>query len=157
MRDIRNPVWNDAQANAHNPQDKREPNIPLLRKTLEHITAHPEEWDQETWATQTPCGTTACLAGWAVTFAGHELVWDEEDPGDRFCDCENCLAEGPRASQCIVDGYPRSIHNAATHALGLTLSQSNTLFYGGNSLGYLWACANSFTNGEIEIPTEISG
>lgn len=43
----------------------------LAEKVLEYVTAHPELHDQKTWHS-TPatslnrCGTTACLAGWAV-------------------------------------------------------------------------------------------
>lgn len=33
------------------------PNIPLLRKVMEHIESHPDEWDQNYWRTATDCGT----------------------------------------------------------------------------------------------------
>lgn len=42
------------------------PNLPLLRKVLDHIDAHPEEWRQSTYATVTDCGTAHCIAGHAV-------------------------------------------------------------------------------------------
>ncbi len=40
--------------------------VPLLRKTMEHITDHPEEHDQEKWL----CGSFACFAGRAAVLAG---------------------------------------------------------------------------------------
>lgn len=42
------------------------PNLPLLRKILDHIDAHPEEWSQANWFTPTECGTAFCVAGHAV-------------------------------------------------------------------------------------------
>jgi len=42
------------------------PNLPLLRKVLDHIDAHPEEWRQGGWAIETECGTACCIAGFAV-------------------------------------------------------------------------------------------
>src|SRR6478609_6380573 len=56
------------------------PNLPLLRKVLEHIDAHPEEWHQSVWAMETSaseCGTAFCVAGHTVVMAGGELLWDE--------------------------------------------------------------------------------
>ncbi len=58
------------------------------------IEAHPERWDQQTWADtsdDTPesptgqvgrgpeCGTTACVAGWAVRLSPSELIDGELD------------------------------------------------------------------------------
>lgn len=41
-------------------------NVDLLTRTLAHIEAHPETWDQGTWR----CGTTACFAGHAIALSG---------------------------------------------------------------------------------------
>ncbi len=43
----------------------------LAEKVLEYVTAHPELHDQRNWISNSAvspnrCGTTACLAGWAV-------------------------------------------------------------------------------------------
>ena len=48
------------------------PNVPLLRKTLEHIEAHPEQWNQEFWR----CGTGMCFAGTACDLDGGEWMAD---------------------------------------------------------------------------------
>ena len=130
---------------------ERTPNVPLIRKTLEHITAHPEEWDQTTWATERQgCGTAFCFAGHVVNSEGHEIVW--ESGGE--CDCEWCGGT-VSAEFCLVDGKPRTISNVAMHALGLTRDQADTLFAGGNGLQVLYALANEYTNGEIEIPADV--
>lgn len=73
------------------------PNLPLLRKILDHIDAHPEEHDQETW--ESACGTTRCVAGWALHFDGQKVR---------------------------ADG---SIPRRAREVLGLTVSESEALFF----------------------------
>lgn len=148
------PVWNDALANNRNPDYLRKPNVPLLRKTLEHITAHPEEWEQQSWAERRGCGTAACVAGHAVAFAGHEILWDEPD-----CDCDVCITCVDRntATNCVVDGQLRTIPSTAAHELGLTTRQANTMFAGSNKLPFLWQYAYDVTNGEIQPPPEMEG
>jgi hypothetical protein len=114
-------------------------NVPLLRKTLEHITAHPEEWDQGVWMRQsnrTECGTAGCVAGWALTFAGHEL------------DFESCFF--PNEALDLIDGRP--IETVAQAELGLTEDQANALFSEHNGLTRLWELADDYTNGEIANP-----
>lgn len=49
------------------------PNLPLLRKVLDHIDAHPEEWQQATYGTGTACGTAACIAGHAMLMSGYDF------------------------------------------------------------------------------------
>lgn len=44
-------------------------NADLLERTLAQIEAHPETWDQQTWAAKTTCGTAHCFAGHAVMLA----------------------------------------------------------------------------------------
>jgi hypothetical protein len=51
-------------------------NVPLLRKTLEHIEAHPQEWYQNTWR----CDTAMCFAGTACHLDGGEWVRDGSSP-----------------------------------------------------------------------------
>lgn len=117
-------------------------NTPLLRKTLEHITAHPEEYRQRLWAKRTACGTACCVAGWAVQFTGHNLLFDQDG------DAENVVT---------TDGDVVSISEVAEQELGLTERQSDKLFYGGNNLAILYTLANKFTEGEIEIPETYLG
>lgn len=99
------------------------PNIPLIRKTLEHIESHPEEWYQGNWAINTyspaSCGTAYCFAGWALVLAGHDF--------------------GPSDNLWLFELDGRMVSNsevgvAAKNALGLTQHEANRLFYAHNSL-----------------------
>ena len=98
------------------------PNLPLLRKVLEHIDAHPKEWRQDSWATRTSasaCGTAFCLAGHAVVLAGGELHWDKE--------------LGVASEVTMPDGSTMSIQKAAADLLGLTSYEALHLFYAKNN------------------------
>jgi hypothetical protein len=119
-------------------------NVPLLRKTLEYITEHPEEHDQEMWGLKTRCGTTYCLAGHAVQLAGHEIAWPPP------C-CPECDGREKAAYLC-ADG--RDIAEVAREELGLARDQAWCLFNSGKTLFGLWFMAREFTNGEIEIPEQ---
>jgi hypothetical protein len=63
------------------PLDLPTPNLPLLRKVLDHIDAHPEEWHQANMGDEDDlkCGTPMCVAGWALAFTGcqsqHWTAW----------------------------------------------------------------------------------
>lgn len=146
-----------------------EVNVELLRKTLEDITAHPEEWNQKSWASKiyevagvrldpgdsrslwestdygkedqlTVCGTAMCLAGTvAVKHLGGKLVFDEMRHS---------------ASHVEIDGVKSLIRDTARAALGLDFEQSERLFSSFNSLERLWDLAGEFTDGEIEIPLQ---
>lgn len=135
---------NDDRADTLNPEDAREINVPLLRKMLEHITAHPDEWNQDTWAVESEessCGTAYCLAGHTAESLGYPLVW--AGPGTNM------------ASFCLADGKLRTIESVALHALGLEYSQATYLFSACNDLLTLWEIAHDLTHGEIEIPDDV--
>lgn len=118
-------------------------NVPLLRKTLEYITAHPEEWDQAYWGTRVindnACNTSHCLAGHAVVLNGDQVLWS----GDDDTEFANFIASG------------QLIQVRAEHLLGLAPPEARALFSHNNSLYRLWKIANRLTNGEIEIPEDI--
>jgi hypothetical protein len=88
-------------------------NIPLLRKTMEHIETHPEEWSQTTWAVRTPCGTTMCFAGTAAFLAGHAFEWS----------CRLVMA-----SAATIRGG-RLVAWVAQEELGLDACQARAIFY----------------------------
>lgn len=109
-------------------------NVPLLRKILDHITAHPEEHDQEVWAERTACGTVMCLAGHAAVMTGHTIAYERRANGDwmvRYC----------------TNG--EQIEDVARDALGLTYLQAAKLFDSQNSRDTLWDLAETFTDGQI--------
>lgn len=89
-------------------------NVPLLRKTMEHIEQHPEEWDQSFWMSE--CGTKACFAGWACVFSGVEVVYS-------WARCTT--ADGDSAGA------------AAQDALGLTFEDADQLFEANNTMAEL--------------------
>jgi hypothetical protein len=97
-----------------------EPNIPLLRKTIEHIEAHPEEWDQTTWAVRTPCGTTMCFAGTALFVAGYTFNWSHR--------IEESSAATIRRSK-TSGGKTWPIPWVAQEELGLNDCQVRNIFY----------------------------
>jgi hypothetical protein len=49
------------------------PNIDLLRKTMAHIEAHPETWEQAHWVSDKGCGTAYCFAGWTAALSGASI------------------------------------------------------------------------------------
>lgn len=60
------------------------PNLPLLRKVLDHIDAHPEEWDQSEYgkvSRVSSCGTAFCIAGHALVMSGYETKESITYPG----------------------------------------------------------------------------
>jgi hypothetical protein len=114
-------------------------NVPLLRKSLEHITAHPEEWDQKVWAKRTDCGTACCLAGTALAIQGYEFEWS--------------FGAFSREAFATADG--ENIGDTAQEELGLTDDEADALFSETNSLSRLWALANDYTDGEIKIPENL--
>ena len=115
-------------------------NTQLLRKVLEHVTDHPEEWNQGVWAVRNDCGTAACIAGHTVLMAGHQVEWMEMSS----------------ATEKAVDvsGGP-TIRQVAAHELGLTRYQEVALFDGGNTLADLWWLAGEMTDGEIAEPVGV--
>lgn len=66
-------------------------NMPLLERTLRHIEAHPEQWDQKTWY----CGTAGCFAWHAAVLAGGEPLpnapayvrAEDDDPPEHVYPC----------------------------------------------------------------------
>jgi hypothetical protein len=127
------------------------PNLPLLRKTLEFVIAHPEQYDQSTWcrlygaeANQAvadhlvpKCGTKGCIAYHAVALS----------EGVVFNDLDLRPASGY--------GWPE----AARRQLGLTHAESEQLFDGLCTWDDVWRTAEQIARrgGErlgITTPTD---
>lgn len=128
------------------------PNLPLLRKTLEHIKAHPEEWNQDRWYTQKPdgetsvegnvCQTAACVAGHALIFSGHKLslVMLEDDDD---LETASVLVDGELGVS--VGDVPWALdapHFVAAQELGLTYTESTDLFNWANNKERVQRIAN---------------
>lgn len=97
------------------------PNTELLQRTLAHIEAHPDQWDQTMWATKTECGTAYCFAGWTVAIARPDAVPVFED--DCFSTCE-----------VSVDGARVYIDELAIKLLGLSAGDADELFHASNTI-----------------------
>jgi hypothetical protein len=95
------------------------PNLPLLRRVLDHIDAYPELWKQRRWRHETQCGTAYCFAGWAAQLDGAEwldscrLKTRADDPAEHVY----------RASHAGV-----IVQRRAQRVLGLTYEEADELF-----------------------------
>ena len=121
-------------------------NVPLLRKVLEHIEAHGDEWNQVIWRAvfgrANRCDTAMCFAGHAAHMmdcewadvAGHDGYgeWVIADEADR----EFAERADNDASLTETEDGTTLIHCAwrAQRLLGLTNNQRMELFSGGNNL-----------------------
>jgi hypothetical protein len=123
-------------------------NVPLLRKTLEHISTDPARWDQACWARRSDCATTCCLAGHALILAGGTL--DFEGHSDLQVDEHTETGHGYGR-----DGRHGLIEYLAQAELGLDTDQAARLFHGENTLPELWALAGELTGGEITTPPDL--
>jgi hypothetical protein len=98
------------------------PNLPLLRKVLDHIDAHPDEWNQSTWGEVTwasSCGTAFCVAGHALVMSGYTTrLRESSDDELDFYDSDG-LRVSPSAEACFL--------------LGLTDGEADWLFDASNS------------------------
>jgi L-asparaginase II len=127
-------------------------NVPVLRKALEHITAHPEEWRQHSWAVQEAgCGTAYCLAGTIAVQQGYELdfepvvLLDSRDHAEVRAQMASCTKDGQRIAEVAA-------REAGLPTYDIRSSGVGHIFSGFNSLSDLWRMANTLTDGEIEIP-----
>lgn len=121
-------------------------NVPLLRKTMEHIRAHPEHWLQSIYRGPVgpkvldvfrkdnnpvlECGTAMCFAGWACDLAGVE--WRGA------------------GSQVVAGDYSQSCGLAARDLLGLTQNQALILFAGDNKLSDLEEMVEALIDGTFD-------
>ena len=126
------------------------PNLPLLRKVLDHIDAHPTEWLQEIWGTDhaivtstgevdfdltldvSECHTAFCIAGWAVFLDGtHKISF--------------------QAGGMVVDNFHFSAGGVAQQLLGLTDEESGALFHYGNKRADVQAIAKRIAERAGEV------
>jgi hypothetical protein len=103
------------------------PNAELAYRVLDHIDAHPEQWNQKRWW----CGTSGCFAGWAVTLSGEQVNADA-------CVTANGLIMhvSDRAAQVL--GFPDedALIDAAIEAMGGGIPEEDdapALFNAGNT------------------------
>jgi hypothetical protein len=105
------------------------PNVPLLRQTLAHIEAHPEDWNQGSWR----CDTAACFAGHAALLAGATWAHRAEDG----VDLENLADIDPEAYEAVCPPRAEGTVRVSTYAqqvLGIKLGDAARLFEATNEL-----------------------
>lgn len=117
-------------------------NALLLRKELEYVTVHRDEWQQGTWLRRsdvTACGTVGCLAGNTVLHHGWTPNW-----------YEYLITE-----EVTKDGVISEVQAVARDLLDLEPYQAKALFEAGNTLIELWVLANVVSDGEVEVPPDV--
>lgn len=57
-------------------------NQELFQKIYDQISQHPETHGQSTWEAARGCGTTRCVAGWAINFVHNMGVYQWSDTSD---------------------------------------------------------------------------
>jgi hypothetical protein len=81
------------------------PNAALAYQVLDHIDAHPEQWNQGIYIGEASCGSVGCFAGWTVLLSGAVPVYDE--------------FSGGLTDVVMVDGEPRIVSSYAQELLGI--------------------------------------
>lgn len=129
-------------------------NALLLRKELEHITAHPDQWRQGVWiglSQTSSCGTVACLAGNTVLHAG----WQPSTRYGELYLLDTLPSSGPQFEFVRRDDRVAEVRAAAREELNLLPWEATLLFDGSASLVGLWIIASLLTEGEVEVPESI--
>lgn len=113
--------------------------VDVLRRTLEYVLAHPEEYSQTTWGyRELPCQTVFCVAGHAaVTVGGATPVWLDGDDLD-------CVIPAGTTARVAVSDHARWL-------LGLRNDQALHLFSGGNSLRRVAELALLYSGGRVDV------
>lgn len=95
-------------------------NVEMIRRVRDHIVDHPEQHDQRDYKSK--CGTTQCVAGWALTFSGyttyHIRGWDDLSSFWSWSD---------------PSGETALARPAAREVLGLDEFEANVLFLGADN------------------------
>jgi len=123
------------------------PNVPLLRKVMEHIEAHPEQHVQRSWR----CGTGMCFAGWAADFSGLEWVYDPDhlDAELVYTDDDAVLTAALWEVDEVNGRTAVPVVYAAQRVLGLTARQARWLFASTHSRANLREIVTSLAGGEL--------
>jgi hypothetical protein len=96
-------------------------NVDLLDRTLAHIEANPQEWDQRDWR----CGTRMCFAGHAALLSGGVFPFSADDRG--YVGDDDHAPPKQYAVQ-LPDGSMQHVEDCAIGALGLTADEADHLF-----------------------------
>lgn len=92
-------------------------NVDLMLEVKNIIESNPDAHDQRTWGMQASCGTTHCIAGWAVHLAGGEFVWVDSERGTKV------------AEIATLNGELHDVDGLAQDLLGISDDEVPNLFY----------------------------
>lgn len=129
------------------------PNLPLLRKVLNHIDEHPEEWNQQNWMTRfspllnagdtvdvgyrkvtvPACGTAFCIAGHALHMSGYEFSNYPEKNKSYWELGAKISSEALDLPGAGVGASGIATSEAAEKLLGLTPDEAFALFAASNT------------------------
>lgn len=97
--------------NAERKRDGLPPlNFALFRKVIKKLETAPEAYDQSTYATKSddaPCGTAACIAGWATVLDGripHTRIRQLNRRADKYG--QRALGLTNKESEVLFSGLP---------------------------------------------------
>lgn len=99
-------------------------NVDLLDRTLAHVEAHPDEWNQLTYR----CESGLCFAGWAAVLAGGR--WVEPEKYSSVLVAE----EGDPDEDRLHTSGSVHAHDRAQRVLGLDGDTADDLFAAGNDI-----------------------
>lgn len=149
-------------------------NVERLQKALDHITEHPEAWDQDSWGSVfddsdenvvkqyesqdgdapadertvwNACVSAGCVAGHVCLQNGYLFITSPWSNATSSVINVNDL-EDPE----ITEPEAFSIEQLAAELLGLMPSEADWLFKATNELIDLWCIAFHLTAGEIQLP-----
>lgn len=110
-------------------------NVDLMLQVREQISREPETHSQGVWASRNDCGTTACVAGWAVILSGTPMDW-RAIPTTTLVHDEEWVAwlvthpaDDQEPALCWTAGEGDHIRSVAEELLGLTPQEADALFY----------------------------
>lgn len=141
--------------------DLTEAHVAVMRKTLEHVLAHPDEHDQSSWGwsydlverRELPhvpaCGTSYCFAGHAaVTVSGATPIYDAGAYG-------SLSAVVPPGVSLTDPDQHRDVSTYAVEVLGLPDHETSVfLFAGDNTLVDLADLVHEYTDGRVDLRAE---
>jgi len=113
-------------------------NVKLLRKIQKHILAEPRRLNMSHWAAPShdaPCGTMACIAGWAV-------ILTKRRGAEKFRRVAERLGIGLFPDPKRITLNPSTV---AAKALRLDLDQKEKLFH---TYGWPWNFREKYLNAE---------
>ncbi len=97
-------------------------NRELFQKIHQQITDHPETHHQSYW--ETACGTTRCVAGWAVHLTTNAPVYEPGGSVESLSFQTRSLAE-----DVLPDHAVRTVPSIARRLLGLDAEEAGRIFY----------------------------